>query len=158
MNYIGQAILIQDYKFSEILKFNNFLDYSYIHNGTKAIEFRPLTSFFLALFFNLKVFSFFFNLTLYKTFLISLVFLSMNFLAQILNLKNKYFFSIVFISSFWLIYVVEIDALSHLSSIPFFIFCLALLLQSKETILINKNFNIELFTLVFTAMFFIFIR
>ena len=60
MNYISQAILIQDHRFSDILKFSPFSDYSYVDNGIRAITLRPLTNFFLAQFFNLKFFSFFF--------------------------------------------------------------------------------------------------
>jgi hypothetical protein len=158
MNYISQAILIQDYRFSDILKFSPFSDYSYVDNGIRAITLRPLTSFFLAQFFNLKLFSFFFNIALYKIFLISLAFLSINFLADILKLKAKYFFSIGYIFSFWLMYVVEIDATAHLTAVPLFIFSMALLIQSKNSLKLKDNINSEIFILVLISIFFFYVE
>ena len=158
MNYISQAILINDFKFSEILNINRYSDYSYVDNGSQAIRYRPLTTFFLAQFFNFKIFNFFYNYALYKIFLITLTFLSFNFLSFILDLKNKFFFSIGFLFSFWLIYVLEIDSLSHLTVIPFFIFSIALLIQKKKSTNLKEDIDTAFFLLIAISFFFIYVE
>jgi hypothetical protein len=134
MNYISQAILINDFSFKEILniKIRHLNDYSYYQNGSGNITARPLTSLFLAVFLKIKILNFFFINYLFKIFLFSLVFLSFYFVISQIIQKNKYFFSLVFVFSFWILYVLEIEALSHLNSIPFF----------NKTIFISSNLTL----------------
>ena len=152
MNYISQSILINDFKFSEILNFLPINDNSYIDHGSLAIKFRPLTSFFLSLFLNFKIFNFFYMMAIYKIFLVSLTFLSFVFLFNCINSKRAYFYSFSFIFSFWLFYIYEIDALSHLSVISLFIFGIALLIDDQqEFIFLNKK---NIFFLIISIAFF----
>ena len=155
MNYISQSILINDFKFSEILNFVPINDNSYFDNGSMPIKFRPLTSFFLFIFFNFKILNFFYMTAMYKIFLVSLIFLSFIFISNYINSKKSYFYSISFIFSFWLFYVYEIDALSHLSVISLFIFSIALLIEDQNN-LFCLNRNIVFFLIVNISFFFLY--
>lgn len=156
MNYISQAILINDFSFKEILniKSTHLNDYSYYQNGSGNITARPLTSLFLAVFLKIKILNFFFINYLFKIFLFSLVFLSFYFVISQIIQKNKYFFSLVFVFSFWILYVLEIEALSHLNSIPFFLVCTGLILRFKNDRIFKNDVDTYLFLLINISFFF----
>jgi hypothetical protein len=159
-NYISQSILINDYNFSEILEikkyFNEYNLYnqsSYLNLGTGAIHHRPLVSLILAFFFKFKILSYFFLNNLFKIYIISLIFLSFYFFLSKLIYKNIYFVTLVFTFSFWIIYIFEQEALSHLFSIPFFILCISYLLMLKKKIFL-KNTNDNYLFLIFNITLF----
>jgi hypothetical protein len=156
MNYISQAILIRDFSFDSILNIKvtkNFIDNSYYQNGTGAIDARPLTTFFLAIIFKFKLINFFYLNNLFKIFLLSLIFLSFYFLLETIKFEYKYFLSIIFIFSFWIIYIFEIEALSHLNAIPFFLGAFVFILKSKNKNIFFNNFNALLFLLINISFF-----
>lgn len=160
MNYISQAILIQDFKFDEILKLNNDLtnkmviENNYQDLGSKNIKIRPLTTLNLALIFNFDILNYFLLYNIYKVFLVSLVFLSFSFISQSLNIKNNFFYSLSFILSFWFLYIFEVDALSHLTATGFLIGIIALIIKFKKSNLISENVNVYLFMLLNISFYF----
>jgi hypothetical protein len=147
MNYISQAILINDFLFSEILNFPNPFDHSYVQHGTGAANIRPLTTFFLAGFFHTNILNFFYLSFLFKFFLLSLVFLSFYFLTKQIKLKYNYLISLAFVSSFWTLYIFEIEALSHLNSLPFFLLSITLILKLKKDCLYRTIEDYAIFLL-----------
>ena len=161
MNYISQALLIRDFSFDQILSIKstqNFFDNSYYQNGTGAIDVRPLTTFFLASIFKIQLLSFFYLNNLFKIFLLSLIFLSFYYLLIVINFKYKFFLSIVFVCSSWILYIYEIEALSHLNAIPFFLVTCALLLKSENNKIFINNFDATLFLLFSISFFLLYIE
>jgi len=158
MNYISQAILINDFTFSEILelRLNNLLDHSYIQHGSGSILTRPLTTFFLAGFFLTSILSFFYLSFLFKIFLLTIIFLSFYFLTKQLNLKNNYFVSLGFVFSFWVLYIFEIEALSHLNALPFFLLSIALILKFKKNCFYTNIDDYVIFLLTNISFFFLY--
>lgn len=156
MNYISQAILINDFTFSEILelRLNNLLDHSYVQHGSGSILTRPLTTFFLAGFFQTSILSFFYLSFLFKIFLLTIIFLSFYFLTKQLNLKNNYFLSLGFVFSFWVLYIFEIEALSHLNALPFFLLSIALILKFKKNFFYTNIDDYVIFLLTNISFFF----
>jgi hypothetical protein len=158
-NYISQALLIKEYKFSEILdiKLNSQnLDFtsSYLYLGRNIISARPLVGLLLAFFLKLNFIDYFYLNNLFKIYLMSLVFLSFYSLSSKIISKNTYFISFCFIFSFWSLYVYEQEALSHLATVPLFISIIFLLLSSHNKLLFNNKFNLILF-LIFNVSFFL---
>ena len=156
MNYISQAILINDFSFFEILNFPNPLDHSYVQHGTVAINVRPLTTFFLAGFFHTNILNFFYLSFLFKFFLLSLVFLSFYFLTKQIKLKYNYFISLAFIFSFWVFYIFESEALSHLNALPFFLLIIALILKLKKDCFYKTIEDYAIFLLANICFFFLY--
>jgi len=158
MNYISQAILITDFPFSEILNLRsqNLSDHSYAQHGSGSIVTRPLTTFFLSGFFYTKILSFFYLSFLFKIFLLSIIFLSFYFLTKQLNFKNNYFLSLGFVFSFWVLYIFEIEALSHLNALPFFLLSFALILRFKKNSIYNNIADYSLFLITNIAFFFLY--
>lgn len=158
MNYISQAILINDFSFSEILNlsFQNSLDHSYVHHGAGSIRVRPLTTFFLAGFFHTNILNFFYLSFLFKFFLLSFVFLSFYFLTKQIKLKYNYFISLAFVFSFWVLYIFEIESLSHLNALPFFLLSISLILKLKKDCLYKTIEDYAIFLLTNICFFFLY--
>lgn len=132
-NYLSSAILFNNYNYNDII--NNsyssfFLEFQSIDYIIKA---RPLANLLLSLLIN-KSFSIFFSFYLFKIIITAIIFLSLiAFLENFFNFKNKNLFFIIpfsYIFSFWNIYIFEIDALSHYSSIPLLILSTSLMFES----------------------------
>ncbi|MFL2886668.1 MAG: hypothetical protein ACJZ4H_01490 [Candidatus Pelagibacter sp.] len=156
MNYISSGILIKDLQFSDIINLKEInKDHSQIllFNGTANILIRPVSTFLLAQLFYFKVDSFFFTNYLFKVFLIIQIFYSFYFLVSQIKIEKKYFLSFVYIFSFWTLYVFEIDAQSHLGSIPLFLSLLGILLSSKLNNIFPGRSDSILFLLLSVALF-----
>ena len=158
MTYLSMAILINDFSFSEILSIRSQYssDHSYVEHGSGPIVTRPLTTFFLAGFFYTKISSFFYLSFLFKIFLLQLIFLSFYFLTKKIKLKYNYFLSLCFVFSFWVLYIFEIEALSHLNAVPFFLICVALILKFKKEFIYNKISDYSIFLILNIAFFFLY--
>ena len=121
-NYLSSASLFNKYNYLEIL--NNKFDIIYLsfQNIDKIVQYRPITNFVLSLFLNFKYLDIFLISYAFKIFCICLVFLSFKELITNLKIteKKKYLISTIFIFSFWVIFIFEIETLSHLASISVF--------------------------------------
>jgi hypothetical protein len=166
MSYISTALLINDFLYSELLeirKLNIFL-YEHalstnkeintiLHNGTKNIFVRPISKVILSIFFYFKINNVFFSNYFFKVFLIVHIFCSFYFMISQFRVSKKYFISIIFIFSFWTMYVFEIDAQSQLGSIIFFLALIGILNhQNMKSIFLNKS-NIHIFLLLCVGLF-----
>lgn len=174
MNYISSGLLVRDSVFSEIIELKELNindEQALYHNGTKNIFVRPISNVLLAIFFYFKISNIFFTCFLFKVFLITQIFCSFYFLVSKFKIEKKYFLSVIFIFSFWVLYVFEIDAQSHLGSIAFFVSIIGVLIhKNNKLIFLNKShanvflllcvslfiFYPEIYT-IFSLFFFIFI-
>ena len=160
-NYLSTALLVLKNNFNEILKVENNIDIPlFIEIGTTNLHYRPSASLLLSFFLNIKVSNFFILGFAYKFFLIILILVSVfNFLSSLFKENNIYiliFYSLCFSFSFWIFYIYEIDALSHLASIPLFIFLLNYTINLFNN-LDNKNyFFLTIFTIVLSTLFIVY--
>jgi len=156
MNYISSAILIKDFQFSEILQMKNEnMNYNdpIIFNGSKNIDMRPISNVLLSVFLFFKIKSIYFSNYLFKVFLLIQIFCSFYFLISQLKIKNKTLISIVYIFSFWSLYVFEIDAQSQLGSVAFFLSIVAVLLKSNLDVIFSYKSNASIFLLLCISLF-----
>jgi len=141
INYLSTALTIKDFNYTEIFELrdsNIYPSESYIYTGD--IIFRPLVKLILSFFLNLQIESYFFLYCIFKVFLICNIFISCRFFLNNLKIKYNYIYSFIFIFSFWFLYILEIDALSHLASYSFFILGISFVInKSNNKIFLNKN-------------------
>ncbi len=142
-NYLSSAILFNNFEYSEIkdkLYPDLFLNFQSIDQIVRA---RPLANVLLAFFINREI-SIFFSYYIFKVIITSLIFLSLAaFLDKHLQIKNKNFIliiSFIYIFSFWNLYVLEIDALSHYASIPILILTISFLFDIFKKFDDKKNY------------------
>ncbi len=157
-NYLSSASLFNKYNYSEILNYKFDDIYLFFQNIDKIVQYRPMTSFILSLFLNLKYLDIFLISYVFKIFCICLIFLSFKELITNLkiNEKNKYLISIIFIFSFWVIFIFEIEALSHLASISIFLICVKNLGLFFENLKIKKKNYLFFFIINLAALFIIY--
>ena len=156
MNYISSAILVKDFQFSEILQMKNENmnnNDPIIFNGSKNINIRPISNVLLSIFLFFKIKSIYFSNYLFKVFLLIQIFCSFYFLISQLKIKNKTLISIVYIFSFWNLYVFEIDAQSQLGSVSFFLCIVAVLLKSNLDVIFSYKSNASIFLLLCISLF-----
>ena len=156
MNYISSAILVKDFQFSEILQMKNENmnnNDPIIFNGSKNINIRPISNVLLSIFLFFKIKSIYFSNYLFKVFLLIQIFCSFYFLISQLKIKNKTLISIVYIFSFWNLYVFEIDAQSQLGSVSFFLCIVAVLLKSNLDVIFLYKSNASIFLLLCISLF-----
>ena len=156
-NYLSSAVLFNNYNYNDIINnsySNLFFEFQNIDYIIKA---RPLANLLLALIIN-KSFSIFFSFYLFKIIITALIFLSLiAFLENFFNFKNKKLFIIIpfsYIFSFWNIYIFEIDALSHYSSIPLLILSTSLMFDSFNKL--NDEKKYVLFAISSSSLFIIY--
>lgn len=158
MNYVSTALLIKDFLYSELLVLKELnssaqYDQALLHNGTKNIFVRPISKVILAIFFYFKINSVFFSNYFFKVFLIIQIFCSFYFMISQFKVSKKYTISIIFIFSFWTMYIFEIDAQSQLGSMIFFLALIGILIhQNMKLIFLNKS-NINIFLLLCIGLF-----
>ena len=156
MNYISSAILIKDMNFESILNFKDNYNIGYIfENGSKNILIRPLISLLLSLVFVYEIKDIFFSTYFFKIFLIILTYLSFNYLALQLRIKNRLILGYIFIFSFWTLYIFEIDALSHLGTVAIFLSVISLYVNEKKLFFL-KNSDLIIFITLILSLFFIY--
>ena len=145
---------------------SNFENYSYEENSAyhnnvvvwllRAVNIYLLGSFFLDLKFN----SPFFNLYLFKVFCLVVINLStIDFLKKYITVKTTnhlYLFSLIFIFSFWILYLVEADYYRQLISFGLFIYLLSHL-DEVYSYFEKKNYkNIIIIVTFFYTLFLIY--
>ena len=112
---------MNEFNYSDILNKNYPYIFFEFQNMDRIVTGRPIVNYILSLFLNIKS-SIFFIYYFFKCFISGLIFLSLyNFLnnKNILKFTNtSLLLSFIFIFSFWNVFILEIDALSHLFSIP----------------------------------------
>ena len=122
-SYLSIGSLFSKYDFSSLNNLENFpSEYKHFKDIYDLIYARPLTSLIIGIyikFFNLDIFliSYIFKVTLVLLSVISFRGLLDNFKYSNLH---KNILTMVFSVSFWLLYIFEIEAYSHLASIPIF--------------------------------------
>ena len=107
----------------------DFKDHSAYHNNIVIWLLRIVDMYLLgSLFMNLSFNSPFFNLYLFKIFSLAIIIVStVDFVRRYVNIKNSiyiFFISYIFVTSFWVIYIVEADYYRQLISFGFFIYLL----------------------------------
>ncbi len=112
----------------------------------------------MGIFLNLKSINIYLLVYLFKLIFVILSSISIyNFLYKLkINKLSSYFLSIIFSLSFWLIYVFEIDALSHLVSIPLFILIISEVLNFDDKLRLKNYFYIIYFAIINSALFIIY--
>jgi hypothetical protein len=148
-NYISSAILFKNYNYADIMQKNYLHIFSNFQNIDSIVKYRPLANIITSLFFFVGENNVFLSYYATKVFFVSLIFVSItiilkNFFKKIIQC---YFISLVFILSFWTLYIFEIDALSQLSAIPLFLFIInnmkkILILYSERKINLFEHFQI----------------
>ena len=147
----------------------DFKDHSAYHNNIVIWLLRIVDMYLLgSLFMNLSFNSPFFNLYLFKIFSLAIIIVStVDFVRRYVNIKNSiyiFFISYIFVTSFWVIYIVEADYYRQLISFGFFIYLLGnlddffLYFEKKnyQKVLINIIFIYTLF-LIYTELLFIYL-
>ena len=160
-NYISTALLVLKNNFSEIVRVNNNIDIPlFLEVGTTNLYYRPSASLLLSFFLNIKVSNFFILGFAYKFFLIILILVSIfNFLSSLFKENNVYiliFYSLCFSTSFWIFYIYEIDALSHLASLPLFIFLLNYTINLFNNLDDKNYFFLIIFTIALSTLFIVY--
>ena len=122
-SYLSIASLFSNYDFFSLNDLTTFpKEYLHFDNIEKLIFSRPLTSLIIGIFIKLINTDIFLIMYLFKISL--LIFIVISFRQFISNFKynnlDKIIITFVFPFTFWLIYVFEIEAYSHLASIPIF--------------------------------------
>lgn len=154
-NYLSSAHLFKNYNYSEVLS-NSF---SNIYNEfiylKQSVSGRPLVNYLLSLFLNFKI-DIFFSYYLFKIFLSILIFITLDdllvYLFNLINFKSK-LISFIYILSFWNIYIFEIDALSHLASIPLLLVLVKIILKKYNEPVKNLNQNLIQIILLSSSLF-----
>jgi hypothetical protein len=134
-NYLSSAILFNKYNYSEILNNNIPNIFFEFQNWNYVIKSRPLVNYLLSLFLNIDQ-SYFISYFVFKIFLLVLTFLSLIIFCEntfkYINYNSILIIGVVYIFSFWNLYVFEIDALSHYASIPILLLVIQYLLAAFE--------------------------
>ena len=149
INYISSAVLFKNYNYADVMQKNYLYIFSNFQNIDDVVRYRPLANIIASLFFFTSENNVFLSYYATKVFFVSLIFLSINIILKNFFKKKTqcYFISFVFILSFWTLYIFEIDALSHLSVIPLFLFIInnvnkILILYSERKINLFEHFQI----------------
>ena len=134
-SYLSIASLFSNYDFFSLNDLTTFpKEYLHFDNIEKLIFSRPLTSLIIGIFIKLINTDIFLIMYLFKISLLILIVIS--FRQFISNFKynnlDKIIITFVFPFTFWLIYVFEIEAYSHLASIPIFLIILSELDNIKK--------------------------
>ncbi len=162
-NYISSALLILKNNFNEISNINNSLNIPiFLEVATTNIYYRPSASLVLSFFLNIKNSNLFLLSFAFKFFLIIFILTSIfDFISSHIkenNLYVKLFYSLSFTFSFWTFYIYEIEALSHLASLPLFILLLSQTVNFFENLNKKNYFFLTFFTIVLGALFVIYIE
>ena len=162
-NYISTALLILKNNFSEILNINDSSNISiFLKIATEYVFYRPSASLLLGFFLNINASNFFIIGFAFKFFLIILILIStFNLLSSLLKKENFYsklFYSLCFCFSFWTFYIYEIDALSHLASIPLFIFLVNQTMFLFDNLNKKNYFFLTIFLIVFASLFIVYVE
>ena len=157
INYLSTALTIKDFDYREIFELreaNTYPKESYIYTGD--IIYRPLVKLILSFFLHFQLENYFFQYWIFKIFLICNIFISCQFFLKNIGIKNSKVYTYIFIFSSWFLYIIEIDAISHLSAYSFFILGISLVInKNSNQIFFNKNYEILfLFSSILVLLFY----
>jgi len=164
LNYTSLAVMIHNFHNSEILSLinkpeeNKYLleNFFYLNNAVIIFETRPLVSLFNALFYFPNFLKLHEANFIFKTSLIILIPIAVNNLLNFLSNKTykiNFLCSQIFSLSFWVIYIIEIDANSQLASFALSIYFVYFVLKNNN-IFINLNIKNIIFFSIISATFF----
>lgn len=157
-SYLSIASLFSKYNFSLLNIENQFpINFEHFLNIKSLIFSRPLTSLLIS-FFDEKFYYDIFVTALYvKTILILLSTIAFKLILDNFSLKyfEKYIVLIVFPISFWVIYIYEIEAYSHLAGFPIFLVLISELKNLYKLKIKNYNFHVY-FSILNTSLFLIY--
>lgn len=155
INYINSAYSIYNYTFSEIINLSNQIGNLEFLSRLENIHHRPLVSLLLALAYfcnDIDIFRFFF--------LLQLMFFCFTYLSLKIFFSKftrfSFIISLLFIFSFWIIYIFEIDSYSHFFSLPFFYLSLYFVINSNDKLNKENSFKVINQGLVGLALFYIY--
>ncbi len=157
-SYLSIASLFNDVTFNDILNGNLPLFYFHFEDIEKLAFSRPITSYFLSILLNFKSVNIFLIVFFFKLIFVILSSISIySFLIKFKNNKlSSYILAIIFSFSFWLIYIFEIDALSHLLSISLFVFVISEMYNFDKSLKKKNNSFIIYFAIINSALFIIY--
>ena len=157
--YVANSVLIKKFRFLEYYNFFKSNDLFFvIKNLDQNLYERPAAALFMSFFLFPKFVDIFFSAFIFKFFLVSLSGLSfIYFVKSYIKKKilNKIILFLFFCFSFWTLYIFEIDALSQLFFLSYFIFLIKFFSETYLDENINKK-KIILFIINFSAAFLIY--
>ena len=151
-SYLSISSLFGEYSFLELNQEKFPGEYQHFDGIESLIFARPVTSLLITIFNQLLASDIFLTTYFFKILLIILS--SISFYEIIQNFKlsriEKNILIFIFPFSFWLIYIFEIDALSHLASLSVFLLFINEIVKLDENYLFIKKFIISwIFTVCF---------
>ena len=157
-SYLSLASLFNEVSFKDIIDQDFPSHYLHFQNIESLSYSRPLTSFLLGLFLNIKSIDIFLSVSLFKIIFIIISSLSIYlFFFKLFKKKYpSYFLSISFTFSFWLIYIYEIEALSHIISLPIFLLLLSEMIKFNDNLKLKSNSYIIYFSILNSALFLVY--
>ena len=158
-SYLSIGSLFNEVSFRGIVD-GNLPNYFYHFQDIKDLaSARPLSSYLLALFLNIKIIDIYLLVFLFKIILVILsTFSILNLLEslKIGNQKEKYLISMIFPFSFWILYIFEIDSIAHLASLPIFILVVSEIFYLNKYIQKNNNNYLIYFSIINSALFLVY--
>lgn len=141
-SYLSISSLFGEYNFLELNQEEFPKEYQHFDSIESLIYSRPVTSLLISILNQLSGVDIFLTTYFFKTLLIILSTISFYEIIQNLKLSRIEKKTLVFIFpfSFWLIYIFEIDALSHLASISIFLLLITEITKIDKDYLFKKNF------------------
>jgi hypothetical protein len=157
--YVANSVLIKKFRFLEYYNFFKSNDLFFvIKNLDQNLYHRPAAALFMSFFLFPKFVDIFFSAFIFKFFLVSLSGLSFIYFVKS-YIKKKIFSEIIlflfFCFSFWTLYIFEIDALSQLFFLCYFIFLIKFFTELYSGNNINKK-KIIVFLVNISAAFLIY--
>jgi len=163
-SYLSIASLFSKYNFSMLNIDNQFpINFEHFLNIKSLIFSRPLTSLLISFYDEKFNYDIFVTALYVKTILILISIIAFKLVLDNFNLKNfeKYILLIIFPVSFWVIYIYEIDAYSHLAGLPIFLVLISELksfykfkIKNLDYVIYFSILNISLF-LIYPELFII---
>ena len=153
-NYLSSALLFSQYDYSYLKSINLKENFQNFQSIDEIILYRPYVNYFLSLYLKINFTDLFLINFFFKVFLSTINFLAfVSFLELFKKIKKnlKFLLSFFLSLSFFSLYVTEIEALSHLASISFFVISLKYL----YLIGLKLNFRNLIFFSIFSAALFI---
>lgn len=158
-NYVSSALLYWDSNFSEVLSLKEKSDLPLFFKTALASQnSRPLVMLIISYFYNFKFIDIFLLSYFFKIFIISLSTISFYCFLKNFFKRNKFkeilIITVTYILSFWNLYVIEIDAISQLASLPIFFLLLSKIKEIFENFK-TKNYNFYFYIVILFSAFFL---
>lgn len=157
-NYVSSAVFFNQFNYSEVLLLKEKLELPlFFQTAISSQNSRPLVMLIMSYFFNFKFINVFLLSYLFKIFIISLIAIAFHSLLESFfkknNFKEKLIITIAFVFSFWSIYVIEIDALSQLASLPVFFIMLTKINEIFQNFKLKNYYFCFYISILFSSFF-----